>query len=184
MNGMKVIRSYRKTIALSLEADGSLVVRAPLGMSDRAVAQFVESKQAWIEKKRAVLQQARESHGGVVLSADALNALKTAAQKDFNRRVAYWATQIGVTVKRVGIRTQRTRWGSCSSKGHVSLNALLMLAPEDVRDYVVVHELCHLKEMNHSPRFWALVAQVLPDYSAREAWLKENGQALLWRIGP
>lgn len=183
MNGVKVIRSRRKTIALSLESDGSLLVRAPLGMSERAVAKFVESKQAWIEKKRAVLQQARETHGGSALSADALTALKTAAQRDFERRVAYWARQVGVNVKRVSIRTQRTRWGSCSSKGNLSLNALLMLAPEDVRDYVVVHELCHLKEMNHSPRFWALVAQVLPDYRCLEAWLKENGQALLWRIG-
>lgn len=183
MDGVTVMRSRRKTIALSLQADGSLVVRAPLGMSDAAIGRFVESKQAWIAKKRALLKQAHEHHGGEVLSAEAVAQLKTAASIDLHQRVAYWAPKVGVQAARVGIRTQRTRWGSCSSKGNLSLNALLMLAPESVRDYVVVHELCHLKEMNHSPRFWALVATVLPHYKGAEAWLKDNGRALLWRIG-
>lgn len=183
MDGVKVIRSRRKTIVLSLEGDGSLVVRVPLGMSDAAVRRFVESKQAWIAKKRALLKQAHENHGGAVLSKDELMQLKATAKTDLSQRVAYWAPKVGVKVACVGIRTQRTRWGSCSSKGNLSLNALLMLAPESVRDYVVVHELCHLKEMNHSPRFWRVVANVLPTYKSAEAWLKENGHALLWRIG-
>ncbi|MEE0435292.1 MAG: M48 family metallopeptidase [Peptococcaceae bacterium] len=88
---------------------------------------------------------------------------------------------MGAAPVRLTIRTQRTRWGSCSAKGAISLNALLMLAPETVRDYVVVHELCHLKEMNHSSRFWAEVARVLPTYARERDWLKENGYALLKR---
>lgn len=183
MDGVTVMRSRRKTIALSLQADGSLVVRAPLGMSDAAIGRFVESKQVWIAKKRALLEQARESHGDAVLSDEEVMQLKAAAKIDLTQRVVHWAPKVGVEIAHVGIRTQRTRWGSCSAKGNLSLNALLMLAPESVRDYVVVHELCHLREMNHSPRFWALVAKVLPNYKSAEAWLKKNGHALLWRIG-
>lgn len=183
METVKIIRSRRKSIGLVLQADGSLLVRAPLGMGDRAVHQFVESKQAWITEKRAQLERAQEKHGGALLSDEALAQLKAAAQKDFNARVSEWAPKVDVEVKRVGIRTQRTRWGSCSSEGNLSLNALLMLAPEAVRDYVIVHELCHRKEMNHSRRFWAEVAQILPNYKLQEAWLKENGHALLARLG-
>ena len=183
MEAVKIIRSRRKSIGLVLQADGSLLVRAPLGMGDRAVRQFVESKQAWITEKRAQLERAQANYGGALLSAEALAQLKVVAQKDFNARVSEWAPKVGVEVKRVGIRTQRTRWGSCSTEGNLSLNALLMLAPEAVRDYVIVHELCHRKEMNHSRRFWDEVAQILPNYKLQEAWLKENGHALLARLG-
>ena len=77
---------------------------------------------------------------------------------------------------------QRTRWGSCSSKGNLNFNCLLMLCPEDVRDYVVVHELCHRKELNHSPRFWAEVAKVLPGYAVQRKWLKESGGTIIRRL--
>lgn len=116
-----------------------------------------------------------------VLSAEELAQLKAQAQSDFAARLARWAPCVGAAPVRLTIRTQRTRWGSCSAKGAISLNALLMLAPETVRDYVVVHELCHLKEMNHSSRFWAEVARVLPTYARERDWLKENGYALLKR---
>lgn len=181
MEGVTVKRSQRKSIALSLQADGTLLVRAPLGMSEIDVQRFLESKRDWIEKKCRQMQNVQKMGG--VLSEAEVNVLKKAAQEDFSARVAYWSPKVGVLATRVGVRTQRTRWGSCSSKGHLSLNAALMLAPESVRDYVVVHELCHLKEMNHSARFWALVEKILPDYKREEAWLKENGHILLWRIG-
>ena len=93
-----------------------------------------------------------------------------------------WAPTVGRPYGRVAIREQRTRWGSCSGQGNLNFNCLLMLAPPEVLDYVVVHELCHRKELNHSPRFWAEVARVLPDYKARQAWLKEHGGALMGRL--
>ena len=89
---------------------------------------------------------------------------------------------MGVTYGRITIRSQHTLWGSCSSKGNLNFNCLLMLTPPEVLDYVVVHELCHRKEMNHSARFWAEVEHVLSDYEIRRKWLRENGTALISRL--
>lgn len=93
-----------------------------------------------------------------------------------------YAKQIGVTYGRITIRNQKTRWGSCSSKGNLNFNCLLMLTPPEVIDYVVVHELCHRKEMNHSGAFWAEVEKVLPDYKEQVKWLKENGAQIIGRM--
>ena len=93
------------------------------------------------------------------------------------------APLVGVSYGGITIRAQKTRWGSCSSKGNLNFNCLLLLAPAEVLDYVVVHELCHRREMNHSPKFWAEVERVLPDYDARRKWLKENGPGLISRLG-
>ena len=85
---------------------------------------------------------------------------------------------MGVKYGRITVRRQKTRWGSCSSKGNLNFNCLLMLCPDFVVDYVVVHELCHLKQMNHSERFWAEVERVLPQYKEARKWLKENGNII------
>ena len=89
---------------------------------------------------------------------------------------------MGVSYGRITIRCQKTRWGSCSAKGNLNFNCLLMLAPPEVADYVVVHELCHRKHMNHGAAFWSEVARILPDYARHRAWLKENGSRLLARL--
>ena len=89
---------------------------------------------------------------------------------------------VGVTYGRITVRNQRTRWGSCSSKGNLNFNCLLMLAPPGILDYVVVHELCHRKEMNHSPKFWAEVAKVMPDYKERQKWLRTEGSSIMRRM--
>jgi predicted metal-dependent hydrolase len=96
-------------------------------------------------------------------------------------RVRYYSQRIGVTYGRITIRNQRTRWGSCSARGNLNFNCLLMLAPPEVVDSVVVHELCHRKEMNHSERFYAEVFRAFPDYLKWNRWLKENGEELLKR---
>jgi predicted metal-dependent hydrolase len=93
--------------------------------------------------------------------------------------VAFYAPRIGVTYGGITIRNQRTRWGSCSGKGNLNFNCMLMLAPPRVIEYVIVHELCHRKHMDHSPAFWALVERHLPDWQERRGWLKQNGSALL-----
>ena len=89
---------------------------------------------------------------------------------------------MGVDYGRITIRAQHTRWGSCSAQGNLNFNCLLMLTPDDVKAYVVVHELCHRKEMNHSARFWAEVERVLPGYRESRRWLRENGGALICRL--
>ena len=97
----------------------------------------------------------------------------------FPERVSYYAREIGVDYGRITIRQQKTRWGSCTSEGNLNFNWLLMLAPPEILDYVVVHELCHRKEMNHSAAFWREVEHILPDYRERKKWLKDNGWYLM-----
>lgn len=181
MQAFRIIYSRRRSISIQLAADGGIIVRAPQGMSEAAVRRFVDSKRDWIEKKRAQLAAGQRAWGGDVLTPAELASLKVQAQQDLAARVTRWAPRVGAQPQAMHIRAQHTLWGSCSSKGRLSFNALLMLAPEAVRDYVVVHELCHLKEMNHSSRFWAEVERVLPDYHIGHDWLKANGHALLQR---
>lgn len=108
-----------------------------------------------------------------------LQVLADEALRVIPERVQFYAPVVGVTYGRITIRNQRTRWGSCSAKGNLNFNCLLMKAPPEVLDYVVVHELCHRLEMNHSPRFWAQVERVLPDYKVSRKWLREHGNELM-----
>ena len=116
------------------------------------------------------------------LSIDDIKRLAEEAIAVIPDKVAYYAQKIGVTYGRITIRNQKSRWGSCSAKGNLNFNCLLMLAPEKVLDYVIVHELCHRKEMNHSARFWKEVEQVMPDYKERRIWLKTHGGVLIERM--
>lgn len=176
------VRTRRKTICLQWK-DGGWTVRAPLAASDAAIRQFLDGHRAWLERQTARMQEQMQLQAQAEpLSPEELAALKRQARTVFAERVAVYAEQMGVTYGSVTVRSQRTRWGSCSARGDLSLNCLLLLAPAEVLDSVVVHELCHRKEMNHSPRFYREVLAVLPDYRQREAWLKKNGAALLGRL--
>lgn len=103
---------------------------------------------------------------------------RSAARTQFEQRCAYYRTFTGGSFSSITIRDQKTRWGSCSSRGTLSFNYRLIFAPPAVLDYVVVHELCHLTHMNHSKEFWNLVGSVMPDYRAHRRWLKDHGQEL------
>lgn len=109
-------------------------------------------------------------------------SIKKSARKDLTARVEYFAPIIGVKYNRIAIRCQKTRWGSCSSKQNLNFNCLLMMAPEEVRNYVVIHELCHLKQMNHSRLFWAEVEKAMPDYKKWRKWLKDNGRYIMEQV--
>ena len=177
----ELIRSNRKTIALQIKGDGHIIVRAPLRMAERDIQRFITSKAAWIEKHLAIIQQ-RQQPSEAAFTVEQLHLLAEAAKADLPRRIAHFAALVGVSYGRITIRAQKSRWGSCSGKGNLNFNCLLMLCPEDVRDYVVVHELCHRKELNHSPRFWAEVEKVLPGYRAQRKWLKDNGGGMISRL--
>ena len=172
-------RSDRRSMSLELQPDGSVLVRAPLRMSMSRIRAFVEQNRGWIEQR---LQKLHEQPPVQKLSEQELAALKKAGQPRFTERAACFAPLLGVHWQRISIRCQKSKWGSCSGKGNLNFNCLLLLAPPEVLDYVVVHELCHLLEMNHSPRFWALVESILPDYAERRRWLREHGAALLARV--
>ena len=180
MKGYELIRSNRRTIVIEIR-DGRVIVRAPLRMSRAEIERFVASKTDWINKHLEAVMQ-RQSVPVQSFTAAEIQQLADAALQDIPQRVRKYAAIIGVNVGRITIRNQKTRWGSCSSKGNLNFNCLLMLCPEEVRDYVVVHELCHRKELNHSSRFWNEVARVMPDYAQHRKWLKENGGSLIARL--
>ena len=173
----RLVRSSRKSVAIQIRPDGEVVVRAPLGTPKTEIERFVAEKRSWIEKHLTKAQAMQPK-----FTDSQLRQLADQALAVIPERVRHFAPQVGVTYGNITIRSQRTRWGSCSSKGNLNFNCLLMLVPDDVRDYVVVHELCHRKEMNHSAKFWAEVARVLPDYAESRRWLKENGQSLIGRL--
>lgn len=173
-----LIRSRRRTISLRIES-GALVVRAPLHMAEREIDTFVRQHETWARRQLARQQAQRDALAAAGrLSAEELRALKVRAAQEIPARVRYYAPLVGVTYGRVTIRCQRTRWGSCNKKGDLNFNCLLLLAPPEVLDSVVVHELCHRKVMDHSARFYAEVLRVFPDYRRWNDWLKKNGGLL------
>jgi len=171
-----LIRSDRKTISIRITPEGSVEVRAPKRMPESSIRAFVISKEDWIRKHLQNKQPQPK------LSSREVRALADQALKTIPARVAHYAPLVGVTYGRITIRNQKTRWGSCSAKGNLNFNCLLMLTPPEIQDYVVIHELCHRKEMNHSPRFWAEVARLCPDYKAHRQWLKQHGQSLIAKL--
>ncbi|MBQ9210302.1 MAG: M48 family metallopeptidase [Clostridia bacterium] len=180
---INVIRSNRKTIAAEIRQN-KLIIRAPWYATNEDINRFLRDHQKWIDTHLAKAQAREKAKEGIhKLTQEEIQALANRACEVIPARVAHYAPLIGVTYGRITIRCQRSRWGSCSSKGNLNFNCLLMLTPPEVIDSVVVHELCHRKEMNHSDRFYAEVLRVFPDYWAQHQWLKENGDMLLAMLG-
>ncbi len=171
-----LVRSDRKSISIRIKPDGQVEVRCPRRMSGAAVQTFVDSKRDWILGHLAKLTPVQR------LTDRELEALRKQTRALIEQRVSHYAPMVGVTYGRIAIRAQHTRWGSCSAKGNLNFNCLLALTPPEVLDYVVVHELCHRKELNHSPRFWQAVEQLLPDYKRSRAWLKAHGRELIAKL--
>ncbi len=182
----KVVRSRkrRKSLSLQIKPDGGIVVRAPYFATTEEIRRFVDANRTWIDRNVAKMKKREEElaqnpYGRI--TEDEIRRLSELAARTIPPRAALFAAEMGVTYGRITIRNQKTRWGSCSAKGNLNFNCLLMLTPPDVQDYVIVHELCHRKQMNHSRLFWNEVEKVLPDYKERDRWLKENGGQLIAR---
>jgi predicted metal-dependent hydrolase len=156
---------------LRVAEDGHVRVTIPRGGSKREAEAFAARNREWIERQRA--RVARPSW-----SADERRAFRVRARAELPGRLLAVAAEHGLTVTRVSIRNQRTRWGSCGRDGHICLNWRLVLMPDWVRDYVLVHELMHLRKMDHSPEYWQLVAAAYPEYRTAREWLRRNGPAL------
>jgi predicted metal-dependent hydrolase len=215
----EIIRSKRKTLALIVKPDGSLIVRAPYQTPARSIKAFVEHNVRWIKKKQnealAVLppfpkqyvsgetflylgnmypleiidkqkvhlilnQSFKLARSAQSEGASAFECwYREQAKKILCERVNLYARQYGFQYKRIKITSARTRWGSCSPGGDLNFSWRLILAPIDVIDYVVVHELVHTVFHNHSKRFWQKVETIMPDYKERKKWLRDNGQRLM-----
>ena len=180
----QLIRSRRKTLSVEVGKRG-IIIRAPLHVSDAEIRSFVAGHENWIRKHAEEYEKKAgepEKSPADRLSPQDLRSLADQALTVIPERVAYYAPKVGVTYGRITIRNQRTRWGSCSAKGNLNFNCLLMLAPPQVLDSVIVHELCHRIEMNHSGRFYEEVLRVFPDYWKWHGWLKKNGPELIRRM--
>lgn len=184
---IEIIRSSRKTIGLEITRDLRVLVRAPYRMPNKDIYRLIDEKSSWLEKHMKIMtkrietdKQQKESLSK--LSIDEIRQLADQALRVIPERVAHYAPIVGVQFGRITIRNQISRWGSCSGKGNLNFNCLLMLTPQDVIDYVVVHELCHRKELNHSAKFWSEVARILPNYEDPKKWLKDNGNAIIQRL--
>lgn len=177
----RLIRARRKTLSIRITQEGNLEIRAPLGMPKGEIEAFLKEKAQWIETHRAKVLAEYAQGQEAPLGGEEILTLAEQMRQGLPEKLNRHAASMGVTFGRVTIRCQQTRWGSCSSRGNLNFNCLLMLAPEEVLDYVVVHELAHRKQMNHSALFWQEVARECPDYKKSLRWLKDRGGALLSR---
>lgn len=175
----QIIRSGRKTLSLQITPTGEVIVRCPNRMPKRQIDGFLAEKQDWIARHLAKIEARPQLPP---FTGEQLEVLADRAKDTIALRVKQFAPLVGVSYGRITIRSQHTRWGSCSAKGNLNFNCLLMLTPPEVLDYVVIHELCHRKELNHSPKFWAEVEKVCPEYKTHRKWLKDNGGALIARL--
>jgi predicted metal-dependent hydrolase len=164
------MRQARRYV-MRVRPDGDLRVTIPRGGSKSEAERFVERHRAWAERQRAHMIAVRRPSGEV-------RELRARAARELTPLLLALAERFGLTVARVTIRDQRSRWGSCSPKGHIALNFRLLLMPPDVREYVLIHELMHLKQANHSRRFWRHVEAACPWFRDAERWLRKNGPSL------
>ena len=182
-----VIRSDRRSFAIEIGRDKKIKVRVPRRASKAQIEEMLKAKHDWILKTLDKIEQrntaeAREYAEAKPLSSEEIKKLKKEARNHLASLTEYWAEKIGVSYGRISIRGQKTRWGSCSSKGNLNYNYLLMLCPDDVIEYVVIHELCHRVYMNHSKRFWEKIEEFCPNYRQARKWLKQNGNSLIVRL--
>lgn len=173
----QVRRSSRKTMGIYITPRGEVEVRCPYQATDDQIRQMVYAHRSWIETHLAQKQPPMPS-----FTDQEINVLADKALAYIPQRVVHFAKLLGVTYGRITIRNQRTKWGSCSSKGNLNFNCVLMLAPPEVIDYLVVHELCHRKHMDHSVQFWQEVERLIPDYKAHRSWLKDHADQLIGRL--
>lgn len=180
---VEVRRSKRKSAAIKITADMKIVVFVPLYVSDNEIERMVISKSKWIDEHMLKVQSTIDERSKLEkITFEQIKELADQAVEYIPKRVKYYAEKENFVYNKITIKNLVSRWGSCSTKGNLNFNCLLMLTPDYVIDYIVVHELCHLREMNHSEKFWAEVEKIMPDYQRAELWLKQNGGNLISRM--
>ena len=165
-----IIYSDRRTVSICVK-DRVVTVRAPRSTSEKRIRELVIKNAEWIEKQ--LQKQNTPRFKDAQLTDDQIKLLKKNARIILKQKLEYFSEIMGLKFGRLTITSAKTRFGSCSSKGNISFSWRLMLYPEQAIDYVVVHELAHLKQMNHSTAFYKIIEQIFPDYKARRAMLKK-----------
>jgi len=173
----EIVRCKRKrNLSIAIGQDGKVEVRIPFYTPLYEAERFVEEKQDWIRKSRTKMLTRSErsaAHNWDQVRTDIYPWIRGGGGKMFRDKVAYWADRMGVEYNRVTVKDISTRWASCSSKKNLSFTWKVFVMPERLVDYLVVHELAHLKHMNHSPEFWSVVSTYIPDHKARRKELEE-----------
>ena len=175
----QIIRCRRKSIGLLVNRSAKLIVRAPHWVSLGEIDRLLSKKSAWIIKKQEFFKK-RAEEPKVLISRDEKNAYKAKALEVLKKRVDHYAGLCNLMYKNIRVGEAKTRWGSCSSKGTLVFNWKLILMPRNVLDYLVVHELMHIKQQNHSKKYWQEVESVMPNYKQEERWLKEHGTHFIY----
>lgn len=170
MINYKLVRSRRKSLALEVNKEACVIVRAPVRVPEREIARFVESHAEWISRAQKRQMERRAAHPEPDEAKRA--ELQRHAREELPLKVRRYACLMGVRPAAVKITSARTRFGSCSGKNSICFSWRLMEYPDEAVDYVVVHELAHIVHKNHGPHFWALVARYMPDYKQRRALLR------------
>ena len=170
MNSYRIIYSSRKTLALEVTKNLEIIVRAPNRVSQKVIEAFVKRHEGWIEKATNRVKQKIENE--VILTLEQEAKLKALAKEILPEKVRHYAELTGLIPTALHITSAKTRFGSCSGKNSVSLSWRLMMYDEKAVDYVVLHELCHIKHHNHSDKFYALIEKYMPDYKKRAKLLK------------
>lgn len=168
-----LIRSGRSTVGLEVRPDLEVWLRVPRKYPEKAAREFLYGHREWVEQHRQRLSEGISRRDE--MDPEEEKRLWQLAAQVIPERVRVYASVMGVSYGTIRIKAQKTRYGSCSSKGNLNFNWKLICMPPEILDYVVVHELAHRRQMNHSLRFWKEVEHVLPDYQERRRWLKENG---------
>ena len=170
MEPYKLIRSRRKTLALEITRDCRVVVRSPLRMSEKRIRAFVESHGDWIAL-HLERQRQRAAAAPPPPTEEEIEALRARARAELPPKIACWSEKMGVRPTGFRVTTAKKRYGSCSGKNSLCFSCFLMNCPEEAVELVVVHELCHIREKNHGPGFYALLGKYLPDYKERKKLL-------------
>jgi predicted metal-dependent hydrolase len=174
---MEFIRHPRaRRYVIRVRTDGSVRVTVPRWGSRRYAELFAQQQSPWIERQKARVQESTALR--LPCAPEDVKELRRQAALDLPAQLLRLADRHGLQVSRVSVRNQRSRWGSCSPSGHICLNWRLVLMPEAVREYVLIHELMHLRRLDHSRHFWRLVAQACPGYEQARRWLRENRHLL------
>ena len=171
---MKIIKSFRKSIIMRIDKNWELIVRAPHFTLKKTILDFVEQHKDWIDKQK------QNHFSNNTKSELEIKELKKKAKNYIPQRVLEIALQNWFKYNNIRITSARTRWWSCTSQNNLNFSFYLIWSPEKVIDYVIIHELAHLKQMNHSKKFRTIVENIMPDYKKYKKWLRENGNKLLF----
>ncbi|MFC1755907.1 M48 family metallopeptidase [Patescibacteria group bacterium] len=178
---VEVIRSKRKSISIRVTDEGVVVIRAPKKVSEQSINKFIRKSEKWIDKKLVDMNLQNSKLDDYQFTKKQINSFKKRAKVTIKDRLDELSIEVGIKYNTFRLSGAKKRWGSCSNKRTVSINWRLILAPPEIIDYVIIHELIHLKHMNHSKRFWKEVQKHIPDYKEKRKWLNENDFIL--RVG-